>query len=185
MNESLTSIISIALSENFIKSFIKKVIYRKKKCAVYTYSSAITKELIKKLSEVPKVKVIDIENDTKLFIGNVEMVRLEKLKESGNPQLYKDMLYLSCKKFFNLMVKYYISSHHIVVISEDKNLLNFLGINQRIISICPSGELHDKQIDKELLSSMRVNFYRTQQRYTEFESINDAISIIKRNFRIL
>jgi hypothetical protein len=175
--------VGMMITENIVSRIIKRLFYRKKKLqAIKTVDCQLTNDIIKKLSENKKIKVINIDTDFKTMVEPHELARLEKLK-TEDINRYNLMVYPIIQKFVNMIFKYYCKKYYIILISDNAELLEFI-INNRFIIILPNETLFNTLTNKADLQNKRVEYYKISKDIYDYSSVDDAINFIKTSFKM-
>jgi hypothetical protein len=175
--------VGMMITENIVSRIIKRLFYRKKKLqAIKTVDCQLTNDIIKKLSENKKIKVINIDTDFKTMVEPHELARLEKLK-TEDINRYNLMVYPIIQKFVNMIFKYYCKKYYIILISDNAELLEFI-INNRFITILPNETLFNTLTNKSDLQNKRVEYYKISKDIYEYSGLDDAINFIKTSFKM-
>lgn len=176
--------LGMAVGENVISRIIKRIFYRKKKLqAIKTIDSQLTTEIIKKLSTYPKIKVVSLDTDFKTMIEPHELTRIEKLKNEDINK-YNLIVYPLINKFVNLIFKYYCKKYYIILVSDNAELLDFI-IGSKFVTILPNETNFNTLTNKTELQVKRVEFFKMSKEIYEYSGVDDAISFIKKAFKIV
>jgi hypothetical protein len=175
--------LGMAVTENIVSRIIKRLLYRKKKLqAIKTVDSQLTTDIIKKLSENKKIKVVSLDTDFKTMVEPHEMARLEKLK-TEDINRYNLIAFPLINKFVSLIFKYYCKKYYIVLVSDNAELLDFI-IGNRFITILPTETLFNTLANKADLQIKRVEYYKSSKDIYEYSGLDDAINFIKTSFKM-
>jgi hypothetical protein len=128
--EILTTFLSLA-SENALSKIIKKLFYNDKLKGLYLYDKIDRENIVNNLRKVKNIKICDLDNDLIILLNEFNIQQLLSLKNK-NEYDYKTIFYPLCKRYLNTIIKYYASkSKYILFISNDYELLEFLGLTKK------------------------------------------------------
>jgi len=107
--------------------------------------------------------LLDIETSTRLSLSEIELKQLDQLRDSGQISSYNSMFYIKCKEYLKNQKKAF-KRNVFIVISSDRSLLKFIGINpSNILVFSPTNEFFEKicvnldETKKSVATSARQN----------------------------
>jgi hypothetical protein len=164
--------------EFFYKSFLKRF----KQFGVYCYDDKDKKTLCDELRKNESIKVINLDEDYKMFF---DALTLRKIEEVKNTSLFKDYAYPLIKKYVNEFTFYHIKKNKIVIISSNLSLLKFLEIRNKLF-MSPCDAFYELKCEEDRRNTVndRIQFYKQLFVKSEYNNILNATELVFRMMKI-